>query len=429
MKIKHLQIKRPALAVALCLLGTQAHTQSFSEVVQNALTVYPSLLAAKAKTEGQRADIDRARAAHMPQINYGLTRSSYANSDLPASIQTNARSPSVRLNLWSGGRIEADATRAEALTQSSEYQEALTRDEVALLAAEAYINWARSMAMFELATKNVESHRLTLNDIQKIVNVDGGRRIDLEQAQVRMDNANLIKLQRQTELLQARKRLSRFWQAQLPVKPLGLTEAFHAAGRLGATPANVDQAIDAVSDNLPSIAQQKAQVQAAEAAVTLARGQYWPTVDLTATRQLNPQNTLPVAYKLDTLTQVQVNMPLYNGGATSAGVRTAMSQMTAAQNNLDEARMLAREKAALAYQEWVNAQGRATQGESQARVGDKVVEGYRQQFRLARRQLLDLLNIQAESFGYQSSAMTAFYDEHIARARMLAATGDLAKRF
>jgi outer membrane protein TolC len=69
------------------------------------------------------------------------------------------------------------------------------------------------------------------------------------------------------------------------------------------------------------------------------------------------------------------------------------------------------------------------QGESQARVGDKVVEGYRQQFRLARRQLLDLLNIQAEAFGYQSAATTAFYDEHIARARMLAAMGDLAKRF
>jgi adhesin transport system outer membrane protein len=165
------------------------------------------------------------------------------------------------------------------------------------------------------------------------------------------------------------------------------------------------------------------------AAVSLARGQYWPTVDITATRQLNALNTSPTTYKEDTFTQLQVNMPLYSGGATSAGVQTAVSQLTAAQNTLEETRLLAREKASLAYQEWINAQGRAVQGESQARVGDKVVEGYRQQFRLARRQLLDLLNIQAEAFGYQSAATTAFYDEHIARARMLAAMGDLAKRF
>ena len=51
------------------------------------------------------------------------------------------------------------------------------------------------------------------------------------------------------------------------------------------------------------------------------------------------------------------------------------------------------------------------------------------QFRLARRQLLDLLNIQAEAFSYQSAATAAFYDEQVMRARLLAATGELAKRF
>jgi hypothetical protein len=60
----------------------------------------------------------------------------------------------------------------------------------------------------------------------------------------------------------------------------------------------------------------------------------------------------------------------------------------------------------------------------------RVVRGWAfVQFRLARRQLLDLLNIQAEAFSYQSAATTAFYDEQIARARLLASMGDLAKRF
>lgn len=423
------KFRTTALAFIAIGAATHAIAQSFTEVIQHVLISYPALLSAKVSTDAQRSDIDRARAAHMPQISYGYARSKYANSDLPASIKANTRSPSVSLNLWSGGRIEADAERAEALTQSSEQLEALTRDEVALLAAEAYINWARAMDMHELATKNLESHRITLSDIQKIVDVDTGRRIDLEQAQVRMDNASLAKLQRQTELNQARQRLSRFWQGSLPSKPVGLKEAFTSAGRMGPMPATLDQVMDAVSDSLPAIAKQKAQVQAAEAAVQMARGQYWPTVDLVSTRQLNLVNTSPTVYKEDTFTQVQLNMPLYSGGATSAAVQTAEGELRAAQYALDETRLLAREKAALSYQEWGNAQGRATQGESQAHMGDKVVEGYRQQFRLARRQLLDLLNIQAESFGYQSSAMTAFYDEQIARARLLAATGDLAKRF
>ena len=68
-------------------------------------------------------------------------------------------------------------------------------------------------------------------------------------------------------------------------------------------------------------------------------------------------------------------------------------------------------------------------GASQSEVGDKVVEGYRQQFRLARRSLLDLLNIQADSFNYRNAAKTAFHDERTARARLLTALGELARRF
>ena len=426
MKTNNKKLACVALAV-YALISAPVSAQSLTDVVQSALTIYPGVLSAKAKTDAARSDIDRARAAHFPQLSFGFARNKYSSGNLPSSMESNTRSPSARLNLWSGGRIEADAERAEALTHSSEFQEAYTRDEVALLAAEAYINWARALDMFDLATKNYESHRVTLDDIRKIVQVDTGRRIDFEQAQVRLDNAALAKLQRETDLGQARQRLCRFWLAPLPPKPVGLQETMNPGGRLAHMPSSLDQVMSSVADDLPAIAQQRAQVQAAQGAVDMARGQYWPTVDFTAARQLNLSGVAP--YKQDTFTQVQLNMPLYNGGATSAQVQAAVNQLQAAQHGLDEARLLAREKASLAWQEWVAAQARAVQGASQATTGDKVVEGYRLQFRLARRQLLDLLNIQAEAFSYQSAAKTAFYDEQVARARLLATTGHLAARF
>jgi outer membrane protein TolC len=304
---------------------------------------------------------------------------------------------------------------------------------VAQQAAEAYINWARSLEMHGLATKNVVSLTVTLDDIQKIVAVDTGRRIDYEQAKVRLDNATLAKLQRQTELAQARQRLGRFWPGALPPQPLGLQAAMMDNSLLGRMPEAVEAVVAQITDDLPTIAQQKAQVDAAQAALTLAKGQYWPSVDFTATRQMNLVSggifVGSSTYREDTLTQVQLSMPLYNGGATSAGVNAAASQLVAAQNVLEETRLLAREKAVFAFEDWRNAKDRAAQGVEQSRVGELVVEGYRQQFRLARRQLLDLLNIQAESFNYQSAAMTAFYDEQVARVRLLAVMGDLAKRF
>ncbi len=427
MRIYLKSLNSTALVIFLIsTLPAKLHAQSLVDVVQNALNRYPSILSAKAKTEAARSDIDRARSGHYPQINYGFTQSSYASGRSSSTMNADAQAPSVKINLWSGGRIEADAARAEALTLSHQSQESISRDDVALLATEAYINWARAVAMLELATKNHEAHSATLEDIRKIASADVGRRLDFQQAQVRMDNASLAKLTRQSDLAQARQRLSRFWTGSISNQPIGLKEAVSDAGPLGEMPANLDEALAAVGDDLPSIAQHKAQVQAAQEAIRMARAQYWPTVDVTVSRQ---RNTAERPHRHETLTQVQMNMPLYNGGAVSAQVKTATSQLTAEQLALDEARLLAKERVSLAYHEWLSAQARAEKGESQSGVSEKVVEGYRMQFRLARRQLLDLLNIQNESFGYQSAATMTFYDEQISRGRLLAAMGSLAKRF
>jgi adhesin transport system outer membrane protein len=411
-------------AVCLACLAGSASAQTMVDVVQRALSMYPAILSAQAKADAARSDIARARSAHYPQIGLGLNRNSFSSGSVPSSVGTNVLSPTAKINLWSGGRIEADAERSEALTLASELQKAGTMDDVALLAVESYLNWARTADLYALAVRNLESHRVTLEDIRKIVAVDTGRRIDYEQALVRMENASITLSQRKADLAQAMQKVARFWPENLSARPERLDEMAGDDGPLGKVPNSISQTMNMVSDDLPSIAQQRANVKAAEAAVKYAKGNYWPTVDLSVNRQFN-SNTL----RQETFTQLSANMPVYNGGAASAQVDAANSQLKAAQFALEEARILAREKAGLSWQEWSSARSRTALGSSQSFMGDKVVEGYRAQFRLARRSLLDLLNIQNEAFTYQSSARSAFHDERTARARLLASTGELANRF
>lgn len=295
---------------------------------------------------------------------------------------------------------------------------------MALLATEAYLNWAKTADLYSLAVRNVNAHRVTLNDIQKISQADTGRRVDYEQALVRMENATLALQQSKSDFTQAIQRLRRFWKGDMDARPMNLDAEVSAAGVLGRIPPSLAQAMELVSEDLPTIAQARAQVQAAQASVRQAKGQFWPTVDLAVSRQLNTTTG-----RQDVLTQLQVNAPLYNGGGTSALVENAVNQVKSAEFALDEARLLARENAALAWQEWASARARSDTGSAQTLVGDKLVDAYRQQFRVARRSLLDLLNIQADTFNYRSAATAAFHDERIARARLLAATGELAKRF
>lgn len=398
--------------------------QTLPQVVERALQSYPSIQSAQAKALAARADIDKARSAHQPQIGVTAASNHYASGTVPTAVGKTSLSPTAKLNLWSGGKIEAEATRAEALTRASEFQRDGTLEDVAQQASEAYLNWDKTADLYSLAVRNLNAHKETLGDIEKIAKVDAGRKIDFEQALVRMENAALTLQQRKADLTQAMQKLRRYWPDDMDARPVGLDAVVADTGVLGQIPLSLAAAMDRVSDDLPSVAQYRAQVQAAEAAIKMAKGQYWPTVDAAMSRQFN-SNTL----RFETFAQLQLNAPLYTGGATSALVAGAQGQLKAAQFSLDEARLLAREKAALAWQEWASARSRAAVGVSQADVGEKLVEGYRQQFRVARRSLLDLLNIQADSFNYRSAARTAFHDERLARVRLLAATGDLAKRF
>lgn len=413
------------LGLALMGLGLHASAQTLTEVVQQALAQYPALAAAQARADAAQADIARARSAHYPQISMGAGLNSYASGTVPSSMGRTNLSPTARINLWSGGRIEADAERSEALSQASQAQWRLTQDEVALQACEAYLSWVRSHDLLRLAERNWQSHQDTLEDIRKIAQVDTGRRIDLEQAQVRVDNAHLSVQSRRADLAVAAQRLRRFWtQAPVPAK-LAANEPIDLADTpLARMPASPEDALAYADDHLPALMQLRAQVTAAQAAVRQAQGLYWPSVDLSASRQFNG-NTL----RFETLTQLQLNMPIYNGQATGAQIDTALAQLRAAEANLEEARLQQKEKIVQAWQEWASAQSRAGVGAQQSDVGDKVVEGYRQQFRLARRSLLDLLNIQADSFNYRNAARTAFHDERLARARLLASMGELAQRF
>lgn len=413
---------RPLVSLGLLLSATNAQSQTLTEVVQHALASYPALVSAQAKADAARADIARARSAHYPQLSVGASANSFAGGDVPTSIGRTQLSPSAKLNLWSGGRIEADAQRSEALTQASEAQRLVTLEDVALQATEAYLNWGKTADLYQLGVRNVNDHEETLEDIRKIAQADAGRRIDLEQAQVRVDNARLALQQRKSDLIQAMQKLQRFWTRELDARPVRSANGVEAP--LAQLPQSVEEATSHVTDTLPALAQYRAQVLAAEAAVRQAKGLHWPTVDVVSSRQFNA-----ITSRFDTLTQLQLNMPVYNGNGTQAQVEAAVAQLRAAQAALDEARLTQKEKVAAAWQEWAAASSRARLGAQQSDVGDKVVDGYRQQFRLARRSLLDLLNIQADAFNYRSGARASVHDEGIARARLLASMGVLSERF
>ena len=391
---------------------TAVHAQSLEDVIRRAVAAYPAAAAARAHAESAGADLERARAARWPVI--GLSAAGTSQERMPRPWVTG---PQATYNLYSGGSIEAGIDRAQALVTAAEQRADTTFDEVALQAAEAYLAWARAIEQVALAQANVAVHERILDDVIRIVAVDPGRGVDQLQAQVRVDAARLALTQRTIERAQTAERLARYAGLALPLEPVGLD------AEPGAAPASLEEALALVNDEHPQLGQLAAQSRAASAAVIVAAAQHHPRVDLSVSRALNPYTQM-----LDTVSQVNVTLAMFDGGAITAGVNAARAQERVSRLALDEGRLVVRERVASAWAEWQAAERRARLSDEQRATGVRLAQGYQEQFRLARRSLLDLLNIQNETFGYRVAALGARFDRRVARYRLSAAMGELARR-
>ncbi len=389
--------------------------QSLQQAVQKALADYPSVSAARFQGEAARADVARARSAHWPQVSWSARYASH----LAAGMQDRwFQTPELRLNLWSGGRISADVQRAQAIARASEKQQHITRDEVALLSSEAYWQWAYQRDMLALAQNNLATHQSILADFERIAQVDTGRRIDLDQARVRHDNAQLIWLRSQTELEAAAQYLTRMLMAPIPTEPTGLDFA------LPTPHADLAQAQQDLNEQHPVLAQWLAQRDAAEAGVRFARAQKSPTLNLSHARM-----STPGLDDMRFVTQVQLSWPLVDGGNAHWAELAALARVQDIEAQLQEARLVLNEQLVSAWNDWQSAIARNALGHQQSLTAQALAAGYAQQFRVGRRALLDLLNIQSDLYTYQSAALTAKHQARTAQARVLATLGQLAHAF
>lgn len=399
----------------LLVMGASAQAQTLDDVVRAALQEYPGVKASRTGLESALAEIDRSKGAYSPTLSLNAsTNKIQGNSQAEQKLMA---TPWLNWSVPINGRVAADVQRSESAARAAQAKLQLVRDDVALQVSEAWLAVVRSQQMVTLARNNVAEHDAILGDVRKMVQIDAGRALDLTQAQVRLDAAQTNLTQRQAELAQAREKLSRFMAEK------AADSAFDRYPVLPkAVPAQESQALTEMQS--PALLQARAQVQEAQARQQAAQRMHYPTLELSHGRQF-----LGVVNGTHQVTTATFSLPIWQGGQTDAATRSATAQALAAQDTLAETELVANERIRLGYAELASAQERLKLAAQQRESGAKLVHGFREQFRMARRTLLDLLNIQSEYAGYQQAEALAQFDVNVARYRISAAMGQLSQSF
>lgn len=418
-----------ATGLAWFLLLAPAAAADLPETVAAALAFRPDLQRQGALAAAAEAAVEAALADYLPRIDLSLA-TGWQFSENPT---TRASDGPTGVNQWhktallEGSQLLFDGFGTPYRVERAEAELAAARGErrelaelVAIEVVQAYLDVQRNEALVAVAAANLESHRRLLGQVQ--VQAAGGQVTDADLAQARARAA--FAEAALAERLGGLARAIAVYVERVGAAPDGLVEQ-DAPQDL--RPAGESDAIELALAGHPSLAVGRAMVAGGTAEVGVAESSYWPRLDLTARGSvLNDIDGIEGSGgRAEAGAELAWN--LYAGGGDQARIDQAEAQLAASGYELEERARRVREEVAVAYRELLAAEAVLPPLRDHAEAARQVFAGYRQQFDIGRRSLLDLLDAQGELFNAQLRATDARYRLVLGHYQLIYAMGGLTR--
>lgn len=386
---------------------------TIKEAILRAFARNPKIAQAAAQIRVGKANLDEAQSAWFPQVSLQGNLGRSHRTDSAGSLNNNG-SGGVTLKqlLYDFGKTGGSIDEQHNLSDAWRYELYTALNDVGMQTLQAYLQVKRYQTLAQAARANIDS----LNSVSEMADLraDAGlsSQSDGLQAQSRIAGMNASLAQFEAQMHSAQAALSVLTGVVSDTLPDLPEDLMRQKITLDALPYE--------SNNLVRSAQAKQ--LAAEQRIRQAQAQHWPTLSVQAgrTRYENDQSSY-----WDDQVQLVVDAPLYQGGAVSARVDAAEGDRASAQAQVEANKLDINQRAATAWADLTGAQQRQRAGEAQAVSAGRARGVYRDEYRLGKRSLNDLLSIEQDVFQADSASITARYDAWDAAVRYAAAADNL----
>ena len=425
------------LASAACcgLVGwatAPAFADSLADATEKAVRSHPTVMAARAFKDSAGENVDQARSGYFPTIDFrgtsgyartnnSTTRGVGGHSQASAFMWRGESSLTFSQLLWDGSGTSHRVGAAEARVDVSRFGVLNAGEQVGLRAVSSYLDLDRNRELVRLAGQNVTTHEKLVADVKLKAKSGGGNEADVNQAEARLALAEATVDQFKGTLKDAE-------AAYLEVigerpgdtvrPPLPAAEAL---------PADVDDAVRVAMTNSPTVNTAVANVAAMKKELASARASLMPrfSLDLGGVRNENaggakgPNN--------DFTAQLVMTYNLFRGGGDAARIRSTSALLREATLREMETRRTVAATTRFSYHALITARDRLPTLRDHVSASDKVVKAFTEQFKLGKRSLLDLLDVEGELFQARGARVNGEVALMVAHYRVLAIMGELRK--
>lgn len=407
-----------ALYCALATTAVQAET--LYEALAAAYENNPVLAAERAALSATDENVAQAIAGWRPSVSangsIGRNRSDNFFSGGKDTLKPKQASVSLTQSVFSSFRTLNSRREADAQVDAGRARLLTVEQSVMIDAVTAYMDVMRDGAVLNLRRNNVQVLIRQLEASNDRFEVGEITRTDVAQSEARLSRAVSGRIEAEAEL--ARSRAA--YQRVIGDMPGTLT----LPPSLPEVPKDEDVALEIALVENPSLAGAKAVEEAADHAISTAKGNLGPDLDFVASYSINDQTFVANIGALESTSLVlQATWQLYKGGATSSRIRQA--KYLAAQRRIEviQSERIVRE---LVKNSWEGLRAsKATIESSEAEVDANVIalEGVRQEAEVGSRTTLDVLDAEQELLDSRVELVRAMRNEYVAAFRLLASVG------
>jgi outer membrane protein len=410
-----------ACMIAALLISPASQAEDLLQIYQAALKSDPVLSAQESALEATSQSQRQTRALYFPNIALSADVSRNSQDTISSSFGSTGKKDfnnrgyglSLRQPLYRWDYI-SQLRQAKAGTRQAEAELNQAYQEIILRVAQAYFDVlaARDGVDFAMAEKNAISRQL--DQAKQRFDVGLIAITDVHEAQAAYDQSVASEIVAQNAMASSRLTL-RELTGELPEKLAGLSDKMKLASP---EPDNLEEWVNSALQNNFKLLAAEAATDAARQGVSVQRAGHHPTLDLVAGYNYNDSGGTFSSETKSTSVGVQLNIPLYQGGGTTAAVRSATARLSQAKDNLEQQRRATQREANDAYLA-------VLAGISQVKALQQAVVSS-QSALSATKAGYDVVNARRELFRTERDYARARYDYILASLRLKQAAGMLS---
>ncbi|MBI5659528.1 MAG: TolC family outer membrane protein [Nitrosomonadales bacterium] len=425
----------PLFALAALFLVAPATATDLLETYRTAQSNDPVFAAARAARLAGLEKLPQGRSLLLPSVNLSANSTFNDNSvtyrgatPFPSGTSrydshgygVNLVQPLYRQQNW------VSYSEAELQVAQSEAQFRISEQDLIQRAAQAYFDVLMAQDSVQLAGAQKAAISEQLEQARRNFEVGTTTITDTHEAQARYDLTHAQEIAAQSNMEIKLRALQQLTNA-VPANLRQLGQQFNPEML---QPADMEKWVDDAQQHNLQLAVAQAAAELAEKEVARNRGGHYPTVDLVANYSQNNSTGGNLGVGSDNRTSsvgVQLNVPLFQGGAIQSRVREAEANHDRAREELENARRTAALQARQAYLGVVNGIAQVKALQQALKSGESVLEASKLGQEVGVRTNLDVLNAQQQLYSTRRDLLQAEYNYLISQLKLKAAVGTLSE--